>query len=240
MGEHVPIRQYARPIKWRNAARRRVFCERLKREVAVRSDCTTTYLGTAYGGWPVPLDALDRRSVAYSVGAGGDVSFDVELIRRVGCEVHSFDPASGAAQHVAAIDEPGLAFHPVAVWVRDGDLEMFEAASPGNMALSVANLQNMHHSVRVPCRTIETSRRELGHEHVDLIKLTVDGGEYELVPTLDLERWHTRVLVIALHHNERAGRALELVEHLHRRGFDPVARKGATGFTFCREAGSLG
>jgi FkbM family methyltransferase len=237
MTERVPIGEYARPAKWRNAARRRVFLRRLKRRVAVRADCATAYLGTEYGGWPVPLDVLDRGSVAYSVGAGGDVSFDLELIRRVGCEVHSFDPTSGAAEHVAGIEEPRFVFHPVAVWLYDGVIEMFVAADPGNMALSAVNLQNTRRSVTVPCRTMETIRRELGHAHIDLVKLTIDGGEYELVPTLDLEGWRTRVLVVALHHNEPARRASELIGDLHERGFDPVARKGASGFTFLHPRG---
>jgi FkbM family methyltransferase len=237
MTERVPIGEYVRPVKWRNATRRRLFRRRLTREVAVRADCPTTYLGTAYGGWPVPLDVLDRGSVAYSVGAGGDVSFDLELIRRVGCEVHSFDPTPEAAQHVAGLDEPRLVFHPIAVWLYDGDVEMFVAASPQNMALSVVNLQNTRRSVTVPCRTIETIRRELGHKRIDLVKLTVDGGEYELVPTLDLEGWRTRVLILALHHNEDAGTALELISDLHERRFDPVARKGTNGFTFLRQPG---
>jgi FkbM family methyltransferase len=228
------MREYARPVKWRNAARRRVFRARVGREVEVHDDRPTTYLGSEYGGWWVPLDALDRDCVAYSVGAGGDVSFDVDLRRRVGCEVHAFDPTPESARHVAAVGEPGLAFHPCAIWVRDGDVEMFTAADPRNMALSVANLQNSRTSVSVPCRTIESLRRELGHEHIDLIKLTVDGGEYELVPTLDLERWNTRVLIVAMQHSAPAGRALELVEHLRGRGFAPVARKGASGFTFAR------
>jgi FkbM family methyltransferase len=228
--------EYLRPVKWRNAVRRRAFGLRVKHAVQLRKDVPTTYLGTVYGGWPVPLQALDQHAVAYSVGAGGDVSFDVELLRRVGCEVHSFDPTAGAARHVAQVGEPRLALHPVAIWHYDGEVEMYTAASPGNMALSIPNLQNTRKSVTAPCRTIESIRRELGHAHLDLIKLTVDGGEYELVPTLDLEGWGTRVLVVALHHNEPAARAFELVAQLHTRGFEPVARKGATGFTFYRPA----
>jgi FkbM family methyltransferase len=234
MTESVPMGEYLRPVKWRNAVRRRVFRHSLSQGVQLRDDVRTTYLGTDFGGWPVPLDALHSHAVVYSVGAGGDVSFDVELLRRAGCEVHSFDPTLGAARHVAQVGEPRLAFHPVAIWTYDGEVEMFEAANPDNMALSIPNLQNTRTSVTVPCRTIETIRRALGHEHIDLIKLTVDGGEYELVPTLDLDGWGTRVLVVAFQHNEPAARAFELIEQLRARGYHPVARKGVNGFTFYR------
>jgi FkbM family methyltransferase len=228
--------EYLRPVKWRNAVRRRVFRHRLSHALHPTGRVRTTYLGTEFGGWPVPLGALDSDAVAYSVGAGGDVSFDVELLRRVGCEVHSFDPSPGAARHVAQVGEPRLAFHPVAIWLYDGVVEMFTAASPDNMALSIPNLQNTRTSVTVPCRSIESIRHELGHEHIDLIKLTVDGCEYKLIPTLDLDGWGTRVLVVAFQHNEPATRALALVKELSARGYEPVARKGATGFTFYRPA----
>ena len=35
-------------------------------------------------------------------------------------------------------------------------------------------------------------------------------------------------------HNERPRRAIALIADLHARGYGPVARKGATGFTFVR------
>ena len=50
-------------------------------------------LGTPYGGWWVPVGLLDAESIVYSVGIGGDASFDLELMDRFGCHVWGFDPA---------------------------------------------------------------------------------------------------------------------------------------------------
>jgi FkbM family methyltransferase len=190
-------------------------------------------VGSAYGGWPVPLRLLDSSSVVYSVGAGGDVSFDVGLIERTGCEVHSFDPTPEAAEHIAANPHDGLFFHNVAIWTYSGRLTMHRAADPANMALSAVNLQRTNRTVEVPCRTIESVRRELGHEEITLLKLTVDGGEYDLVPRLELARWGTRVLVVAFQHNRPAGAVGRLVADLRGQGFLPIARRG-TGLTFER------
>ena len=212
---------------------RRAFAAALPRRVQLHSRPDTAYVGTGYGGWPVPLGVLDRDSIVYSVGAGGDVTFDLGLIDRTGCRVHSFDPTPEAARHVGGRGNPRLQFHNVAIWTRSGELEMYRAASPENMALSAVNLQHTDRSVVVPCRTIESMRAELGHDEIHLLKLTVDGGEYELVPTLDLLHWNTRALVVALHHNRTVGEALALVEWLAGQGFVPVARKG-TGYTFAR------
>ena len=235
-GKHIrrwrlPVDKYLRPTKWRNAARRRIFAATVPRRVELHPRADTEFVGTAYGGWPVPLQLLNRSSVVYSVGAGGDVTFDLGLIERTGCEVHSFDPTPEAARHVAAHAHPRLTFHSAAIWTHAGELTMHHAADPSHMALSAVNLQQTDRSVVVPCRTIEATRAELGHDRIDLIKLTVDGGEYDLVPQLDFARWDTRVLVVALHHNRPAGAALALIAGLRDQGFVPVARK-STGYTF--------
>jgi FkbM family methyltransferase len=232
----VPISVYLRPAKWRNAVRRRSFEAVAPRGVKVRSDCATEYLGSAYGGWAVPPALLDESSVAYSVGAGGDVSFDLELIRHTGCVVHSFDPAPQAKLHAEKQTCPSFFFHNVAIWSHCGELVMFRAANPEHMALSAVDLQQTRRSVTVPCRTVESLRAELGHERIDLLKLTMDGAEYDFVAHLDLSRWHTKVLVVNLQHNRSPRHAWALIDALRDRGFVPVARKPPAGYTLLDEA----
>lgn len=227
---------YLRPAKWRNAARRRIFEALAPRRISVHSGCATEYLGSSYGGWPVPVGLLGPGSVAYSVGAGGDVSFDLALIERTGCVVHSFDPAPAATMHVREHGSPNFFFHNVAIWTHSGELTMFRAANPEHMALSAVDLQQTGAAVVVPCRTIESIRSELGHEHIDLIKLTMDGAEYEFVPHLALSEWHTQVLVVNLQHTRSPRAAWALVADLRARGFVPVARKRPAGYTFVLES----
>jgi FkbM family methyltransferase len=232
----VPTSAYLRPAKWRNAARRRIFEAVVPRRVQLRSGCATELLGSGYGGWPVPVSLLDQNSVAYSIGAGGDVSFDSELIRRTGCVVHSFDPAPEAKIHAEQQTSPNFFFHNVAIWTHSGEVEMFRAANPEHMALSAVNLQQTRSSVTVPCRTIDSIRTEMGHDRIDLIKLTMDGAEYEFVPHLDLSGWQTKVLVVNFQHNRPPRQAWDLIELLRNKGFEPVARRPPAGYTFVDES----
>ena len=50
------------------------------------------HIGTDYGGWIIPGTLLNASSICYAVGCGQDVSFDLGLIQRYGCDVHAFDP----------------------------------------------------------------------------------------------------------------------------------------------------
>lgn len=57
-------------------------------------------LGTHYGGWYIPLDfTLTDQDVCYLVGAGEDISFDCELVKRYPCQVCIFDPTPRAKEH---------------------------------------------------------------------------------------------------------------------------------------------
>ncbi|HEX4467752.1 MAG TPA: FkbM family methyltransferase [Solirubrobacteraceae bacterium] len=234
----LPLREYTRPSKWWNAARRRLFEKVLPGRVTLHPRGDVEHVGSEYGGWPVPLDLLDPDAIAYSVGAGGDVSFDHGLIERTGCEVHSFDPTAAAARHAAENERAGFTFHKVAVWTYAGELTMYGAANPGHMALSAVNLQHTARTARVPCTTIEIVRERLGHGEITLLKLTVDGGEYELLPSFDLERWRTRVLIVNFQHSRSVRSAVRAVARLQREGFVAVARRG-TGITFVHVRRSL-
>lgn len=227
----LPLRELIRPAKLRNATRRRWFETTIERVVKLDTSVPVTYLGTPYGGWAVPVQIVRPDWVVYSLGAGLDVSFDLELIRRTGCEVHSFDPAPGAGAHVRGLGEPRLHFHELAIWNHDGTLDMFVAAAPGHVALSGANLQNTRMAVQRPCRTIPSIMDELGHETIDLLKFDVEGGEYDVFDPVMTRAWGVKVLILCMFHTAAPKRALAIVDQLRALGYAPVARKESS-FTF--------
>lgn len=58
--------------------------------------------GTQYSGffYPTGLPGLSSSSVLYCVGAGEDISHDIELAHATGAPVHIFDPTPRAIAHV--------------------------------------------------------------------------------------------------------------------------------------------
>jgi FkbM family methyltransferase len=224
-----------RPAKIRSAVRRREFERHLAR-LAIEPGPAVVHLGTAYGGWFVPEGAVTEGQICYSIGAGGDISFDLELIRRYGAVVRAVDPVAqyGAAALEAAAGEPRFSFRQAAVSVRDGPIRMQRHHEPGNRSLSAAGLYDTGDWVEVDGRTIPSLMREFGDDHIDLLKLDVEGIEYELVPTLDLLALGTRVFAVELHHTGTPVQALELIEGLRRQGFRLIARKPPGQITFAR------
>src|SRR5438445_317571 len=90
------------PARDPHPGHRRVFERRVAR-VPIASGVPVVALGSDYGGWNIPEDAVVEGQVCYCVGAGGDISFDLELIRRYGAIVRAVDPVE--AFGVAALED---------------------------------------------------------------------------------------------------------------------------------------
>jgi FkbM family methyltransferase len=230
--QRPPAYEFLRPAKLRNALRRRYFRWRL-RNVAVEDGLAVPYLGTPYGGWRVPVQFVGADWVVYCVGAGNDVSLERELIHRARCQVFSFDPTDASAEHVAGVGEPELHFIQTAISNRDGMLRMYESPVRTSSTLSAANLDAGRSTVEVPCRSLQSLMKELGHDHIDLLKYHVEGAEYDIFDPRMLADLDVKVLGIRLFHTAAPSTALAMIAAIRAQGYCLVARE-VNAFTFVR------
>jgi FkbM family methyltransferase len=228
-----------RPAKVRSALRRRWF-ERRMRRTPLDPVPGLVELGSPYGGWIVPGEEISPAWTCYCVGAGGDVSFDLELIRRYGVTVRSFDAVEDYVRRAAADADgaPGFSAHHAAIATADGPLRVQVTHHVGSRSVSAAGLYDSRDHVEVPGRTLPSLMAELGDARVDLLKLDVEGSEYEVLPTLDLESLGVRVLAVQLHHTGTLGEARRLLDGLRERGYRPVACRPVVKLTWLRESAS--
>lgn len=182
-------------------------------------------IGTGYGGWCVPSGLLSNHSLCYGVGAGEDISFEVELINQYGCEVHCFDPTPRAQRHVDQLHQntingiptsingavgccyrvdPGclarLHFHAIGLWSQDRTMRFYAPANPAHVSHSIVNLQHTTDYFEADCRTLQTVMQTLGHSDVSLLKLDVEGAEYEILGSL--VESHIRPAVLCVEFDE--------------------------------------
>jgi FkbM family methyltransferase len=156
------------------------------------------YLGTPYGGWTLPEGLLSAGSVCYSAGVGTDVSFDLELIGRYGCTVHALDPTPASVAFIEQSDLPEqFVFHPWAVGGSDGQRE-FRLYNERDGSASMV-LGRRGKPFVAPARTIASIMNELGHGHLDLLKLDIEGAEYEVLDSLEADGVRSRILCVEFH-----------------------------------------
>jgi FkbM family methyltransferase len=220
-----PIRAMLRPRKVRRATHRRWFERRARHVALAPAPGGIELLGSSYGGWLMPVGLLGENWLCYSVGAGGDVSFDLELIRRYGARVRSFDAVRAFVDEALAQadGEPCFSAHHAAIATSDGPLRMQLSHDPRSRSVSSAGLYDSSEFEVLPGRTINSLMGELGDEHIDLLKLDIEGAEYEVVPTLDLERLGVQIFGVQLHHCGSVAQARGLVARVRGCGYEPVA-----------------
>lgn len=205
--------------------RNRLLAEVLRRVVPQRHRNDLVRLGSAYGGYVVPMRLPQPDWVCYSVGVGEDVSFDLELIRRVGCTVHAFDPTPRAvayAERVAA-GEPRFVFHPFGVWSEDAEVELFAPRDPAHVSHSIVNLQGTQQAIIAPVRRLRTAMEDLSHDHVDLLKLDIEGAEHAVLASVLDDRVVPAVICVEFDQPTPIGRVLTTIRTVSRAGYDAVA-----------------
>ena len=177
--------------------------------IGIRHDfnCLTMQVGDPDGGWFVAPKHLERTSIVYSFGVGNNVSFDCDLIKHFGVTVHAFDPTPRCAKWVSSQQlPPEFAFHDIGIAAFDGTQQFFQPKSKSSYHFTpvkrYASQGNGHakDSVEAPVRRLATIMRELGHDRIDLLKLDIDGGEYDVIDDIIESGIRPRQLLVEFHH----------------------------------------
>lgn len=143
-----------------------------------------------HGDWRVDPKDMGSNSVVYSLGIGHNIEFDIGLIEQFGCEIHAFDPTPFTLQWLSTQSPPaGFHFHPWAISGHDGLLTLYprvkkDGTMSKTMYTQVPEESSRGHGLNVPVLTIASAMDRLGHRHIDLLKMDIEGAEYEVIDTL--------------------------------------------------------
>ena len=187
------------------------------------------YLGSQYGGWTIETGSITSESVVYSVGVGTDISFDLELIERFGCEVHAFDPTPRCLEWISQQSLPSqFSFHPIGLAAFDGQAEFHFPANPEHVSLSMVE-QHLEESVPVSCevRTLKTLLEENGHDRIDLLKIDIEGAEYDVISNVIQNGPLPQYLLAEFHHHFDGisrQQTITSLEQLKRSGYSCFAK----------------
>ncbi len=223
------------PAKIRAGMRRRWFEHEMERTPLQRMDGLVT-IGGDYGSWTVPGRLIRPEWLCYSVGAGGDISFDMELIERWGVRVRAIDPVPDYIRRALeqADGDDRLTAHQFAIATSDGTVRMQLTHDPNSESVSPVGLYDSKSYVEFDGRTLASLMAELGDSRVELLKLDIEGGEYDVIPQLDLRALGVEVFATQMHHVASVSRARALVSSLAAQGYEPVACLPVVKLTFVR------
>jgi FkbM family methyltransferase len=190
----------------------------------VKRACLT--FGNRFVDWTFCPDYLDEHSVIYSFGVGEDVSFDLKLIEHYQLQVQGFDPSPRSIKWVA---EQNLSdkfhFYPFGLAGRDGEITFSEPEESGAHSLKIGGpagggVGSKTHVL--PVHRLETVLGKLCHERIDILKMDIEGAEYEVIDDIINAPVPIAQVLIEFHHrfpNIGIGKTRKAISKLNKAGY---------------------
>jgi FkbM family methyltransferase len=162
------------------------------------------YHGSFDCGWNIVSGALDKGSIVLDIGLGEDVSFSQSLIERFGLVVHGFDPTPRSIAYVRNLALPNLILHEFGIGVATGPAEFLLPNDAAHVSGSlIAEGHVGARRVQVALLSIADIFRQVPCMNVDLLKLDIEGAEYDLIASKEFADHADRIGMICIEFHHR-------------------------------------
>jgi FkbM family methyltransferase len=185
--------------------RKKRFLKRLVgKELTLKNDINIPVIKD--GGWWFTPEGLNSGSIVYSLGVGDDIDFDLSVIEKYGVTVHAFDPTPSSIDMLDGRDLPQrFEFHPWAVSATDGSLTFYprlrkDGSKSDVMYTMIAEEETIDDAIEVAAYSLSTISEKLGHQKIDLMKMDIEGAEYEVLDGLLASPIKPSQLLVEFHH----------------------------------------
>jgi FkbM family methyltransferase len=167
----------------------------------IQLQCEVMCLGDEGAKWSICPVTLSPRSVVYSFGVGEDISFDLQLIRQFGMQVHAFDPTPRSIEWIRKQTLPEeLRFHSFGILDIDGRCQLRPPKNPRFVSHTILQTETPWPAIEAPVHRLKTIMNMLGHNTIDLLKMDIEGAEYRVIGDLLESDVTVRQLLVEFHH----------------------------------------
>ena len=194
-------------------ARTKVFLKRIAgKELWLRPEVHPALFLS--GDWALCPDLLpEKNATVYSFGIGDSIACESLLIDSFGVEVHGFDPTPSVESLLTELLVPsGFHYYPWALAGQDETIKLYprlrgDGVTPSGMYTLVGEAGSIAQGISVEAKRLSTIMAELGHETIDVLKMDIEGAEYEVLSdVLESTIRPTQILVEFHHRFESIGK----------------------------------
>jgi FkbM family methyltransferase len=181
--------------------------------------------------WRLFTENLNARSVIYSGGIGRDITFEHALVERFDCSIVMFDPSPTGLETMSKAENkiPAFKYCTVGLAAKCGRLKMTPPQDSREGSWS-SNASGEAGTIEVPCVDLATLLAQNDHSRIDLLKIDIEGAEYEVLDDLLRRRLPIRQILVEFHHQMvpgiRRSQTIQAVLKLVARGYRLIQLEG--------------
>jgi FkbM family methyltransferase len=143
------------------------------------------WYGNQYGGFYVYPKFLNQNSIIYSFGIGEDISFDISVIENHNCHVFGFDPTPKSIKWVKQHQSlpSKFIFFEYGIADKSGMIDFYLPKNIEHVSGSFIKQDNVDdkQKVLVEMKSWEDIVNTLGHSQIDVLKMDIEGAEYNIL-----------------------------------------------------------
>ncbi|MES2646941.1 MAG: FkbM family methyltransferase [Bacteroidota bacterium] len=213
----------------RSAGRELNILTSRKTRVRKAIDCRSEWYGDRGSGFFLFPDLLNKTAIVYSFGIRQNISFETAIINQHASHVFAFDATRGSILWVEKqVLPPAFNFHPFGLNKRNGTVNF---KIPGNKQLLSARFANQPFvaerlPIPVSVKSFTDITLQFEHKQIDILKIDLDGSEYEVLDSILTSRIEVVQLLIKINEKRFADgktRTKKLFASLKEHGYEIFA-----------------
>lgn len=186
-------------------------------------------------------ELLHDNDIVYSVGICNDIAFELGIMQQKDIQVFAFDPTPYSIQWISQQTLPArFNFFPWAAAGTDGTFFLYPLTNKrGKISEEMYTIHNQEEQrndgISVEAFTIESMAKRLGHEKIDLLKIDIEGAEYDVFDSLLNSSLRPKQILVEFHHRFKdidKDKTVKAINSLHDNGY-LIASISAAGREIC-------
>lgn len=161
-----------------------------------------------YSNWNVVPALLKKGDIIYSFGICDDIGFELDVIKK-NINIFAFDPTPYSVNWIKKQKLPAsFHFYPWAASATDGNFYLYPRLKKKGEKSTIMYTSHKEagagdDGVKVEAFSLRSMADKLGHNEINVLKMDIEGAEYEIIDNLLKTNFRPRMLLVEFHHRFR-------------------------------------